>query len=111
MSKHLTDYNFPVTIYPMTSLKIKTPRAPKAPKPVPEHKDKLGRKLAMDAMVAYAHGNALHIGKVVKLNPKMIGIQEIATDRWARSHVNIYPSDMVLLEGSDVTFYILKNSA
>jgi uncharacterized protein YcsI (UPF0317 family) len=95
----------------MTSLKEKTTKAPKATKPVPEHKDKLGRKLAIDSMVAYAHGNALHIGKVIKLNPKMIGIQEISSSTWARSHVNIYPSDMVLLEGSDVTFYILKNSA
>lgn len=95
----------------MTSLKEKTPRAPKAPKPVPEHKDKLGRKLAMGSMVAYAHGNGLHIGKVIKLNPKMIGVQRISNERWGRSEANIYPTEMVLLEGSDVTFYILKNSA
>lgn len=95
----------------MTSLKEKTPKAPKAPKPVPEHRDKLGRKLAVGSMVAYAHGNGLHVGRVVKLNPKMIGVERVSNDRWGRSSSNIYPNDMVLLEGADVTFYILKNSA
>lgn len=107
----MTDYYFSITISLMTTTTTKKPRAPKAPKPVPEHKDKLGRKLGLDSMVAYAHGNGLHIGKVVKLNPKMIGVQRISNERWGRSEANIYPSEMVLLEGSDVTFYILKNSA
>lgn len=95
----------------MTSLKEKTTKVPKTPKPVPEHRDKLGRKLGLDSMVAYAHGNGLHIGKVVKLNPKMIGVQRVSNEKWGRSQANIYPADMVLLEGADVTFYILKNSA
>lgn len=97
----------------MTSLKVKTPKVPKAPKPTPEHKDKLGRKLAIGSMVAYAHGNGLYIGRIVKLNPKMIGVERVSSqnERWGRSTVNIYPNDMVLLEGADVTFYILKNSA
>lgn len=95
----------------MTTTTTKKPQVPKVPKPLPEHRDKLGRRLALESMVAYAHGNSLNIGKIVKLNPKMIGVQRVSNEKWGRSTANIYPHDMVLLEGADVTFYILKHSA
>jgi hypothetical protein len=95
----------------MTTTITKKPKTVKVPKPIPEHRDKLGRKLELGSMVAYAHGNGLHIGKIIKLNPKMIGVQRVSNEKWGRGQANIYPTDMVLLEGSDVTFYILKNSA
>lgn len=89
---------------------IKKPQT-KTPKITLEHRDKLGRKLYVDSMVAYSHGNSLHIGKIIKLNPKMLGVQKVSNERRGARQANIYPADMVLLEGSDVTFYILKNSA
>ena len=80
-------------------------------KVLPEHRDKLGRKLSLGDVVAYPRKNTLQIGKIVKLNPKMPTVLQLSNaSKYDREH-NIYPTDMVLLDGADVTFYILKNSA
>ena len=73
-----------------------------------QHKDKLGRKLALGDFVVYPRRNSLSIGKITKMNPKMPRVADVKDSR--REH-NIYPNDMVLLDGPDVTFYILKHSA
>lgn len=79
---------------------------------IPIHKDKLGRTLAINDFVAYPHSNALAIGKITKLNPKMVKVLEVGTTtRYRRGEYNKYPDDTVRIEGSEVTFYILKNSA
>lgn len=78
------------------------------PKPLPEHRDKLGRLLKVGDCVAYPGSNTLMIGTVKKLNPKMVGVAMLGKHKWGPS--NKYPSDLVLLEGPEVTMYLLKNS-
>lgn len=70
-------------------------------KPIPEHKDLLGRLLDVGDYVAYPDSNTMKMGKIDKLNPKMIRIQ----GRWP---VNKYPKDTVKLDGPDLTMYLLK---
>ena len=71
-----------------------------------EHKDKLGRPLAVGDCVAYPDGNnLLKVGLIDKLNPKMIrvkGFKQVYTS-------NKYPNETVKLDGPDITMYILKN--
>ena len=78
-------------------------------KEVPEHRDKLGRLLKIGDCVAYPGHNTLMIGIVKKLNPKMVGVSRLGKNNWGPS--NKYPSDIVLLDGPEVTMYLIKNSA
>jgi len=77
-------------------------------KVVPEHKDKLGRLLKVGDCVAYPGSNTLMIGTVKKLNPKMVGVSMLGKHAWGPS--NKYPDDLVLLEGPEVTMYLLRMS-
>ena len=77
-------------------------------KQIPVHLDKLGRELKIGDCVAYPSHNTLHIGTIKKLHNKMVGVEQLASN-W-RSESNKYPQDMVLLEGADVTMYVLKNT-
>jgi hypothetical protein len=81
-------------------------------KEVVEHKDKLGRAINLEDFVCYPEHNSLSIGKVVKINPKMINVSRIPDKyrKWG-GESRKYPSDLVLVEGKDVTMYILRNSA
>lgn len=71
------------------------------------HQDMLGRDLAVDQVVAFSHHNHLYLGRVVKLNPKMIRIKML-NQRSNRS-LTKYPHDVVQLAESDVSWYLLKN--
>ncbi len=79
-------------------------------KEVPVHKDKLGRVINIDDFVAYPSHNSLQFGKVVKLNNKMVGVIPAVSKRPVYNNTNKYPADLVRLEASDMTWYILKNS-
>jgi hypothetical protein len=79
-------------------------------KELPVHKDKLGRSLNVGDFVAYPAYNSLEFGKVMKLNNKMIGVYPLLTKRYGNRNHNKYPSDIVRLEETDMTWYILKNS-
>ncbi len=80
-------------------------------KVVPVHKDKLGRLLKVGDFVAYPASNNLEFGKVIKLNNKMVGVfPVINTSKWRTKNTNKYPADIVRLEETDMTWYILKNS-
>jgi len=72
---------------------------------IPEHTDILGRPLAVGQCVAYAAGNSLYVATIVKLNPKMVRVKQAGT-KYNVGH-NKYPKDLVVLEGADVTFYLL----
>ena len=74
-------------------------------KEVPEHRDILGRILNVGDYIAYPDSNQLKIGKVDKLNPKMI---RVSTGRQWRSTVNKYPTDTTKLDGPDLVVYLLK---
>ena len=81
-------------------------------KEVPVHRDKLGRAIALDDFVCYPNSNNLDIGKVVKITPKMVLVSRIP-DRYRKwgGESRKYPCDLVLIEGKEVTMYILRNSA
>ena len=70
-------------------------------KEIPEHKDILGRVLSVGDYVAYPDSNTMKLGKIEKLNPKMVKIQ----GRWT---VNKYPKDTAKLDGPDLVMYLLK---
>ena len=77
-------------------------------KVTPEHKDKLGRVLVEGACVAYPDSNTLVIGTVQRFTPKMVEVQSVGSKySWSTKK---YPSDLALLEGPDVTFYVLTNT-
>ena len=80
-------------------------------KPIPEHKDKLGRGLTVGDFVAYPAYNSLEFGKVMKLNTKMVGVYPLLTKRYGNRNHNKYPQDIVRLDEKDMSWYILKNSA
>lgn len=74
---------------------------------IPEHTDKLGSPINLNDCVAYPDGNSLNIGRVIKLNPKMIGLEEVGNKRWPHKG-NKYPADVVVLDDAAVTMYLLK---
>jgi hypothetical protein len=75
-----------------------------------EHKDKLGRVLKVGDCVAYPESNRLEIGTIKRITPKMTMVAELGkTPSWySRNGHRKYPSDMVLLEGPEVTMYLLR---
>jgi hypothetical protein len=75
------------------------------------HKDKLGRVINVGDFVAYPQRNSLEFGKVMKLNNKMVGVIPAVSKYPVYGNTNKYPVDLVRLEPSDMTWYILKNSA
>lgn len=74
-------------------------------KEIPEHKDILGRVLAVGDHVAYPDTNNLRLGRIDKLNPKMV---RVTTGRNWSPTVNKYPIDIVKLDGPDLVMYLLK---
>jgi len=74
-----------------------------------QHHDKLGRELAIDDCVAFPHHNGLMVGKIIKLNPKMLGIQAIGETmaRWDNGEYRKYPSETVRLDNMDLTVWLL----
>ena len=75
---------------------------------IPEHRDKLGRVLAEGACVAYPDGNTLRIGIIQRFMPKMIEVKSIGENYVWKSKK--YPQDVALLDGPDVTFFVLANT-
>lgn len=74
-------------------------------KEIPEHRDVLGRVLSVGDYIAYPDFNHLKIGRVDKLNPKMI---RVATGNQWRSTTNKYSGDTTKLDGPDLVVYLLK---
>ena len=73
---------------------------------VPQHRDKLGRPINVGDFVAYPQSNNLFVGKITKLNPKMVKVLKLPQ---AKSDYNKYPEDVVRLDASDMTWFMLKN--
>lgn len=75
----------------------------------PEHRDILGQPLAIGDCVVYPSSNAMYVGTIVKLNPKMIKVRRVGTrSNWEQ---NKYPDDLAKVSGAEVTMYLLKNNA
>jgi len=81
-------------------------------KETPEHKDKLGRLLKLGDCVVYPSHNSLEIGTVKKLNNKMVKVWKVGASagRWYTG-TNKYPQDIVVVDGPEVTMYLIKASA
>jgi hypothetical protein len=77
-------------------------------KAIPEHRDKLGRVLAVGDAVCYPDRNSLELGTVKKLNPKMVKVYEVGSHGKWYTGSNKYPNDLVKIEGPEVTMYLLK---
>ena len=77
-----------------------------------EHRDKLGKLLAIGDAVCYPCQNSLELGTVKKLNPKMVKVFEAGrtNSKWYTGS-NKYPQDLVKIEGPEVTMYLLKKSS
>lgn len=74
-----------------------------------EHKDKFGKILQLGDYVVFPHRNALELGKIIKINKKMIKVSEVPAGKYTYEH-NKYSRETCYVEGSAVTFYLLKNS-
>jgi hypothetical protein len=81
-----------------------------AEKEQPGHKDRLGRLLKIGDCVVYPSHNSLSVGTVKKLNPKMIKVVPVGT-KHRSSGSNKYPQDIVVVDGPEVTMYLLKMNA
>ncbi len=77
----------------------------------PTHHDILGKEVNIEDIVAFSHHNQLKIGKVIKLNPKMLKIKEFRKNRsWGGGEYNIYSSETVIIPGADAIIYILQHT-
>lgn len=74
------------------------------------HHDIFGQELALDDCVVYPQSNSMQIGKVIKINPKMISVRGLGS-RYRRSETLKYPIDLVKVQGAEVTMYLLKAEA
>lgn len=76
----------------------------------PEHFDKLGNSIKVNDVVAVSHHNSLMIGRVTKLNSKMIKVKEFrkTTSQWDTGEHNKYANDSVKINEADAVMYILK---
>lgn len=74
----------------------------------PEHRDKLGRLLAVGDTVCYPDRNSLDFGTVKKLNPKMVTVWEAGVSGKWYTGSRKYPQDLVKVDGPEVSMYLLK---
>jgi hypothetical protein len=79
------------------------------PKEIPAHRDKLGRVLSIGDCVVYPQSNALIVGTIKKFNPKMIKVAKVPASKWG-GESNKYPSDLVRVDGPEVTMYLIKSA-
>jgi hypothetical protein len=77
------------------------------PKELPQHNDFFGQPLAVGDAVVFPSSNAMWVGIVDKIHPKMIKVTRVGTKyAWKQ---NKYPVDLVKVSGPEVTMYLLKN--
>lgn len=73
------------------------------------HKDRLGVVIKLGDVVAYPHQNSLHIGIVIRMNPKMVKVKHVVKkSRFEPPELNRYPKDCVILKGSEVSMFLLN---
>lgn len=75
-----------------------------------KHPDKLGRELNMGDCVVYPQSNSMMIGTVIKFTPKMITVKTIGSGGWRGYESRKYSSDVIKIEGPEVTMYLIKNA-
>ena len=70
------------------------------------HKDVLGNNLNSGDYVAWSSHNHLKLGVVYKSTPKMVFVIPAGKEFWDRK----YPNDVIKINDSKVSMYMLKNS-
>lgn len=75
-------------------------------KDLPTHKDKLGQEITIDDFVTFPASNTLYLGKVIKINPKMIKVTKIPSSKYGGTW-NKYPDDIIKIDSSLATLYCL----
>lgn len=78
----------------------------------PQHYDKLGNLLKVNDVVAVAHHNGLMIGRITKINNKMVKVKEFKEipSRFDPGEYNKYSSEMVKIPDHDDVVYVLKHT-
>ena len=74
-----------------------------------EHYDMFGHLLALDDVVIYPATYELRLGKIVKLNHKMIKLARLQGSDW-RKQILVYPNNCLLANEQDVTMFLLKKA-
>ena len=75
---------------------------------IPEHTDILGQPLEVGDCVVFPSSNTMYIGKIVKLNPKMVKVAKVPGGKYT-SEWNKYPGDLAKVSGPEVTMFLLKH--
>jgi hypothetical protein len=70
------------------------------------HKDLLGNTITNNCSVVYPTHNQLGVGTIHHVTPKMVCIHPIGKPSIHRK----YPYEVLVVDDSKVTLYILKNS-
>jgi len=73
-------------------------------------KDIFGRLIEEGSYVAFPHSNSLYIGTVGKCTAKMVRVHPVSSAYRSGSGYLKYARELVTVAGTDVTFYVLKNS-
>lgn len=75
----------------------------------PVHKDLLDKVVEVNDVVAFSHSGTMRVGRVIKINPKMIKVKEYTKSKYVREYLK-YSFDLVKINEGDAMFYILKNT-
>jgi len=79
------------------------------PESIPEHKDILGSKIAVEDTAVVPDGRRrLEVAIVKKLSPKMVTVEVIGRNG-RRSEKLLYPKDILVVDDPKVTMYMIKN--
>ena len=70
------------------------------------HKDLLGNTITDNCSVVYPSHNQLRVGTIHHSTPKMVCVTPIGKSSIHRK----YPDEVLVVDDSRVTFYVLKNS-
>ena len=71
------------------------------------HKDKLGVILKVGDIVAYPSYNYLKIGRITKLNPKMLAITDLERNK---PNDRVYSEQAIKLDSAETMIWVLANS-
>lgn len=81
-------------------------------KAIEYHLDLFDKEIRKGSFVVTNWYNSdLQVCVVTKLSPKMVRIERLNTPKSSyRPYKNKYPKEMMVVEGDDVTMYVLKNA-
>ncbi len=73
------------------------------------HKDMFGRDIKTGDTVAYTNGALLMVGTVGIMHPKMIRVHGINAPSYRNGSLK-HPHETIIVDGPEVTMYLLKLS-